>query len=229
MKKSIYYIYLAFVVFALQGCPVIPQAEISGKEKGHGYIDMGTSVMWSPVNLGATTMGEYGDYYAWGETEPKQYYSILTYKWCDGDTYSFTKYVLSKDCGAEVDSLTVLELEDDAAHVHWGGTWRLPTKEEMQELYDNCEFEYIHGDAGRGILVTAKNGNTLFFPLTYDWDDGVKWGYYWTSSLCRNTTAAYILWLTDNKNATSQMMRKIRENPRYLKASIRPVCVPKSK
>ena len=223
MKKSIYYICFAFVLFALQGCPIeIPPADNSGEENGHEYIDMGTSVMWSPVNLGATVIGEYGDYYAWGELEPKEKYSWDNYKWCIGKETQLTKYY-------EGDNRTILELEDDAAHVHWGGTWRLPTKEEMQELYDNCEFEYIHGDAGRGILVTAKNGNTLFFPLTYDWDDGVKWGYYWTSSLCRNTTAAYTLWLTDNKNATSQMMRKIRENPRHLKASIRPVCVPKSK
>ena len=85
MKKSIYYICFAFVLFALQGCPIeIPLVDNSGEENGHEYIDMGTSVMWSPVNLGATTMGEYGDYYAWGELEPKEKYNWDNYKWCRG-------------------------------------------------------------------------------------------------------------------------------------------------
>jgi hypothetical protein len=219
MKKSIYYIYLAFVVFALQGCPVIPQAEISGKEKGHGYIDMGTSVMWSPVNLGATTMGEYGDYYAWGETEPKQYYSILTYKWCDGDTYSFTKYVLSKDCGAEVDSLAVLELEDDAAHVNWGGDWRMPTSAELAELYKNCDWT----NEGNGYRVTSKiNGKSIFLAMggcmtgTSIFKPGEQ-AYYWTRNcLEHESTMAYVLYLNDQGY-------KYYTSPRYYGCFVRPV------
>lgn len=222
MKKSIYYICLIAAILCLQGCPIeIPPVDNSGEENGHEYIDMGTSVMWSPVNLGATIIGEYGDYYAWGETEPKEKYNWDNYKWCRGKETQLTKYY-------EGDNRTILELEDDAAHVKWGGTWRMPTEEEMQELIDKCNFEYKETEYGPGFLVTANNNNRMFLPLSMIWDDGVKWGYYWTSSLSTETDLSYVLWLTDDNNARYEGRYEIKKSIRYIDHNIRPVCVPKS-
>lgn len=230
MKKSIYYICLIAAILCLQGCPIeIPPVDNSGEENGHEYIDMGTSVMWSPVNLGATVIGEYGDYYAWGELETKEYYADSTYKWYDIEQKKYTKYVLNDNKGTTIDNLTTLELEDDVAHVKWGGTWRMPTEEEMQELIDKCNFEYKETEYGPGFLVTAKNNNRMFLPLSMIWDDGVKWGYYWTSSLSTETDKSYVLWLTDDNNARYEGRYEIKRSIRYIDHNIRPVCVPKSK
>lgn len=225
MKKI--FLFLLIPPIALLSCVEIPK-EISGSENGHNYVDMGTSVMWSPVNLGATVIGEYGDYYAWGELETKEYYADSTYKWYDIEQKKYTKYVLNDNKGTTIDNLTTLELEDDVAHVKWGGTWRMPTEEEMQELIDKCNFEYKETEYGPGFLVTAKNNNRMFLPLSMIWDDGVKWGYYWTSSLSTETDKSYVLWLTDDNNARYEGRYEIKKSIRYIDHNIRPVCVPKS-
>jgi hypothetical protein len=225
MKKI--FLFLLIPPIALLSCVEIPK-EISRSENGHNYVDMGTSVMWSPVNLGATVIGEYGDYYAWGELETKEYYADSTYKWYDIEQKKYTKYVLNDNKGTTIDNLTTLELEDDVAHIKWGGTWRMPTEEEMQELIDKCNFEYKETEYGPGFLVTAKNNNRMFLPLSMIWDDGVKWGYYWTSSLSTETDLSYVLWLTDDNNARYEGRYEIKRSIRYIDFNIRPVCVPKS-
>ena len=122
------------------------------------YVDLGLSVKWATFNVGARAPEYYGDYFAWGETEPKEEYSWATYKWYDGTTNNVTKY-------NKMDSLTTLEPEDDAAHVHWGGYWRMPTKEELQELIDSCQWERTTVNEVRGNTVTGPNGNSIFIPL----------------------------------------------------------------
>ena len=122
------------------------------------YVDLGLSVKWATFNVGARAPEYYGDYFAWGETEPKEEYSWATYKWCDGTKDNVTKY-------NKTDSLTTLEPEDDAAHVHWGNKWRMPTKEELQELIDSCQWERTTVNEVRGNTVTGPNGNSIFIPL----------------------------------------------------------------
>ena len=102
---------------------------------GHEYVDLGlpSGIKWATCNVGATTPEEYGDYFAWGETQPKDYYDWSTYKYCNGDEYSITKYCTRSTYGT-VDIKTTLELSDDAARVNWGGKWRMPTIEEQKEL-----------------------------------------------------------------------------------------------
>ena len=122
------------------------------------YVDLGLSVKWATFNVGATSPEDYGDYFAWGETEPKETYSWTNYKWCDGTSTNMTKY------NAE-DGKTILEPEDDAAQVHWGGNWRMPTEEEQQELIDRCSWERTNLNGVIGYKVTGPNGNSIFIPI----------------------------------------------------------------
>lgn len=156
-------------------------------------VDMGLSVKWGSFNLGATKREEYGCYYAWGETDPKSYYHMSTYRWNHSDG-GMTKYCLSSEngFGGFTDGKSVLDPEDDAAHVKLGGKWRMPTEAEMDELIATNEnpgyrwtWKTLNGHNGWEIVCLA-NGNSLFFPAV-----GFFWislhplgdGYYWTSTL----------------------------------------------
>ena len=121
-------------------------------------VDLGLSVKWANFNIGAFDPTHYGDYFAWGETEPKETYSWATYKWCDGTDANITKYNTA-------DGKTILEPEDDAAQVHWGGKWRMPTEEEQQELIDRCSWERTNLNGVIGYKVTGPNGNSIFIPI----------------------------------------------------------------
>lgn len=139
--------------------------ELSFTTETHAYVDLGLSVKWATCNIGASSPEEYGDYFAWGETAPKDVYVWSTYKWCNGSQNTLTKYCTNKEYGA-VDNKITLELEDDAAHVNWGGEWRMPTKEELEELHKKCTWTptKINGVSGREI--TGPNGNKLFLPYS---------------------------------------------------------------
>jgi hypothetical protein len=147
----------------------------------HEYVDLGlpSGLLWATCNVGADTPEGYGDYFAWGETVPKSVYNWDTYQHYDGS--NLTKYTGS-------DGLTTLLPEDDAAAANWGGNWRMPTKEEFQELYNNTTVTWTQQDGVNGRLFTAANGNSLFLPAAgYRWVDELYdagyWGYYWSSSL----------------------------------------------
>ena len=123
-------------------------------------VDLGLSVKWANFNVGAFHPTHCGDYFAWGETEPKETYSWATYKWCDGTDANITKY-------NSTDGKTILEPADDAAQVHWGGNWRMPTKEEIEELIDNCTWSESIQNGVKGYVVTSKHtGNSIFFPYS---------------------------------------------------------------
>ena len=167
-------------------------------------VDLGLSVKWASFNLGASKPEEYGDYYAWGETEP--YYSSLeplvwkegkdagydwpSYKWCKGSNKSMTKYCddLSYGYNGFTDTKTVLDPEDDAAIVNLGTSWRMPTGVEWTELRENSTWTWTTQNGVNGYLVTASNGNSIFLPAagrgngTHLYSVG-SLGYYWSSSL----------------------------------------------
>ncbi|MBP3353720.1 MAG: hypothetical protein J6L02_03610 [Bacteroidales bacterium] len=157
---------------------------------GHAYVDLGLSVKWATCNVGATSPEEYGDYFAWGETTPKTTYDWSTYKYCNGTYDSMTKYCIDSEYGT-VDNKTTLELSDDAAHVNWGGSWRMPTKAEQDELRntDNCIWTWTTQNGVNGYKVTSnKNGNSIFLPAAGCRDSSDlyyagSYGYYWSSSL----------------------------------------------
>ena len=154
---------------------------------GYEYVDLGLSVKWATCNVGASSPEEFGGYYAWGEIEEKENYSWNTYKWCNGSYDTQTKYCTSSSYGT-VDNKTVLDPEDDVAHVKWGGTWRMPTLEEQIELLYNCTWSWTTQNGVNGYKVTGPNGNSIFLPAAgYRNGEGAYYrgsaGYYWSSSL----------------------------------------------
>lgn len=172
-------------------------------------VDLGLSVKWASFNLGASSPEGYGDYYAWGETEPYYLpghaydgpfcdwkdgksagYNWDSYKWCNGWSSTLTKYNTSSSYGT-VDNKTVLEPKDDVAHVKLGGKWRMPTDAEWTELREKCTSTWTtnyNGTGVKGRIVTATNGNSIFLPAagrrysTNLYNAG-SYGYYWSSSL----------------------------------------------
>ena len=152
-------------------------------------IDLGlpSGIKWASCNVGATAPEEYGGYYAWGETEEKSNYSWSTYKYCNGSETSMTKYCTDSDYGI-IDNKTTLELNDDVAHVKWGGSWRMPTFAEQNELHAKCTWVRTTLNGVNGYRVTGPNGNSIFLPAAgYRTGSGVshQWseGLYWSSSL----------------------------------------------
>jgi hypothetical protein len=196
--------------------------EPENSANGHAYVDLGLSVKWATMNVGATSPEEYGDYFAWGETEPKSEYNWGTYKWCDGDYYNMTKYCISSDFGI-VDNKTKLEPEDDAATVNWGGAWRMPTKEEQGELITECNWTLDTMNGVYGYTVTGPNGNSIFLPISgYFSDTNIEDigynGTYWGSELKSDySSQAYVIDIYNDGDIS------LFTNSRYYGLSIRPV------
>ena len=194
----------------------------TGTANGHGYVDLGLSVKWATCNVGANKPEDYGDHFAWGETEPKTTYDFSTYKWCNGSYNTLTKYNTTISFGV-VDNKTILEPSDDAATVNWGagtgGTWRMPTYEEMTELRTECTWTWTAQNGVEGYIVTSqKNGNSIFLPAAGHTSLTDHHGFYWTSSLCTNyTPIAY------NVAFHPDYIEMIEKYYRFMGFSVRPV------
>ena len=141
----------------------------------HEYVDLGlpSGTLWATCNIGANSPEEYGDYFAWGETEGynsgKTYFDWGTYKWCKGSNTTMTKYCNNGNWGSEgfTDELTELELEDDAAYVNWGPAWCMPSIDQFDELISssNTTTEWTTENGVNGRKITSKtNGNSIFLP-----------------------------------------------------------------
>ena len=192
----------------------------------HEYVDLGLSVKWATCNVGATKPEEYGDYFAWGETDPKEVYDWSTYKWCNGSETTLTKYCTDDSYGT-VDNKTQLELSDDAAHVNWGGSWRMPTDAELTELREQCTWTGTTQNGVYGYKVTSKKSGytnkSIFLPAAGDRDasslrNAGSGGCYWSSSLCTDVSSA--AWYVDF--IPSHVLRRVIL--RYHGFSVRPVC-----
>ena len=148
-------------------------------------VDLGLSVYWATCNIGAASPEEYGDYYAWGETETKSNYSWGTYLWCNGSYNTLSKYNNYSSYGF-VDNLVQLQPDDDVAHVKLGGNWRIPTNEECEELTYQCTWNWTSQNGVSGYRVTGSTGNSIFIPAagyrngTILSNVGVR-GDYWSS------------------------------------------------
>ena len=185
---------------------------------GYGFVDLGlpSGIRWATCNIGADSPSGFGGAYAWGETTTKTDFSWETYGLCEGTSSSFTKYVIKASHGAVVDNKTVLESEDDAAFVNWGGSWRMPTIAEYQELQDNCTSEATTLNGVSGYVFTGPNGNSIFMPMN---DTGG--GSFWTSSLLSdNDQIAWIFHI--NTGLVSTEMQSYR----YTGLSVRAVLAP---
>ena len=159
------------------------------------FVELGlpSGLLWATCNVGADSPEDYGDYFAWGETQPKSVYNWDTYIYgyfYDFETGYLTKYNTNSNYGS-VDNLTTLLPEDDAATANWGADWRMPTKEEWEELNNNTVCTWTVRNGVNGWLFSSSNGNSLFLPA-----NGIRWGSelydvgnmgsYWTSSLYSN-------------------------------------------
>ena len=142
----------------------------------HEYVDLGlpSGTLWATTNLGADAPEEYGFYYAWGETEPKDAYNWPTYKWMTegySDWTGINKYTFDDGQHSAIwydesgnfigDGVTELLPEDDAATVNWGSQWQMPSIAQFQELIDNTTAEYKELNGVRGRLHTGTNGNSI--------------------------------------------------------------------
>ena len=202
-------------VTAKDGSGVFAECSVSvyRKDTPAGAVDLGlpSGIKWAASNLSESGLcanpWDYGDYYAWGETEP--YYSSQnplawksgktegykwpSYKWCKGSYDTLTKYCNKSSYGYNgfTDTKTTLEADDDAARTKLGGKWRMPTYEEWGELIDKCTWKWVDNYNVTGVngrLVTGPNGNSIFLPAAGDrcgallYNAG-SYGGYWSSSL----------------------------------------------
>lgn len=147
-------------------------SEPDGYIKDHGYVDLGlpSGIKWATCNVGASSPSDYGSYFAWGETSTKSEYT-------SGNSKTFNRNFgdISGD------------LNYDAARANWGGSWRLPTKAECQELVDKCKWTWTTNGGHNGYKVTGPNGSSIFLPAA-GWrygtslDDVGTLGSYWSST-----------------------------------------------
>ena len=169
---------------------------------GHEAVDLGLSVKWATCNVGSYTPEGCGEYYAWGETETKSDYSWETYKWCEGTAKTLTKYCTDDEYG-KVDNRIVLTSSDDVATVKWGKKWRIPTKEEIEELIDECMWTMTTQNGMNGFLVVGPSGKSIFLPAA-----GCRYGTglngrgfdggYWSATLHEHYSYdAYCLYFND--------------------------------
>ncbi|MBO5263155.1 MAG: hypothetical protein J6B18_02725 [Bacteroidaceae bacterium] len=187
-------------------------------------IDLGLSVKWASCNVGATQPWEYGGYYAWGETEEKSNYSWDTYKYCNDSYISMTKYCTSSSYGT-VDNKTTLEPEDDVATVKRGGSWRMPTRAEQDELRKNCTWTWTTLNGVNGCRVTGPNGNSIFLPAAGSCGSAGVYGRgdlgsYWSSSLPSSYSSSFSAFSSGFDCASVDWFGYDRCDGR----SVRPVC-----
>lgn len=194
----------------------------SGESDGHEYTDLGLSVMWATMNVGAAKASESGIYVAWGELEPKESYSWKNYSWGDGNGPKFNKYVMDAKSSVEgdIDGICKLEPQDDAAMHYWGGSWRMPTDEEVTELREKCKWTWVVCDGVQGYCVTGPNGNTIYLPASgYYKDDCITLnglnGCFWTSTLSgRVSSNSYELLIFNGSYIRGSSFRYYGENIR---------------
>ena len=146
-----------------------------GNDDEHEAMDMGLSVKWATCNVGADSPFEAGDYYSWSETEVKDIYNSGTY---------VGTYELENISGTAY----------DVAHVKWKGDWRMPTMEEIKELYQKCSREWVTENGVLGERITAANGNSIFIPVVGRMTSDVLEGdnsaiYLWSGNYAAYKTA----------------------------------------
>ncbi len=213
--------------------PVSIDLSSNGAASDHYYVDLGlpSGTKWATCNVGAVKPTETGNYFAWGETKPKEVYGWKTYKWCtvnkDEENYDIFKYAKSINNYTPNDQKKVLEAKDDAATANWGNSWRTPTNEEFEELLTGCNWEWVANINGTGVAgevgTSIANGATIFFPATGIYNDDHiggdgTFGNYWASTLHENMSyTAYFFTFNDNN------LLNILFNERYHGRNVRAV------
>ena len=196
MKKILTFLFISVFIFNINA---------QNKINGHEYVDLGLSVKWATCNVGASRPHHYGNYYAWGETSTKREYASYN----------------SRHFGHMMRDLSY-HPNCDVAHTNWGGSWRLPSRMEMEELKNKCTWKWITQNGVNGYKVMGPNGNSIFLPAaggcegSSPYDVG-ECGYYWSSWPGTNFTdyGFYLGFRSD--------VRKLNLSPRYVGFRVRPV------
>lgn len=134
-------------------------SEPDGYINGHGYVDLGlpSGLKWATCNLGASTPSDYGNYYAWGETSTKSSFN-------ENNSLTFGKTTSELESSGIINSEGNLTMTHDASRINWGSTWRMPTKENYEELINNCKWTRTIVNGKRGYLLVGPNKKTIFLP-----------------------------------------------------------------
>jgi len=216
---------------ATDGSGVKAECQVSVKQLDTmEYVDLGlpSGTLWATCNIGASSPEDYGDYFAWGETQPKDEYTWSNYKYCKGSYNTMTRYCFQSDYGYNgfTDTLTELLPEDDAATANLGNDWQMPSIDQIMELY-NSEYTtttWTTQNGKNGKLVTSKsNGKSIFLPAAgyrnnTSLNNTGNNGYYWSRSLPPNYSIyAYgptfssdnILWATSSR-CSGYVVRPVR-------------------
>ena len=175
---------------------------------GHEFVDLGLSVKWATCNVGAEKPENNGGYYAWGEIRSKVLYTWKNYRFrASGNSSSdikFSKYdgdVYSAILHKKVNKIT-LDKADDVANQEWGGDWRMPSKEEIEELVWNCDWAWTKLNGVDGIRITSKvegyTDRSIFIPAAGYKNDSKQIqtgeaGYIWSSTNSENKNRSYVL------------------------------------
>lgn len=182
------------VLIFLATCASVFNIHAQNEINGHEYVDLGLSVKWATRNVGAYLENPKGDYYAWGEIKDIYYYTN------NSRTYhgKIDMTAEQKNCctdGKRMGNITG-KANYDVARARWGGSWRIPTKEEMTELVIKCNWTWTTQNDKKGIKikgykVTGPNGNSIFLPVggfrPDEWNEcGYETGYYWSSTPLEN-------------------------------------------
>ena len=193
----------------------------SGTINGRGYVDLGlpSGTLWAVTNIGADNPEDYGLYFAWGETtgytqdtSDGHSFNWASYKYCKGSSTTLTKYCYKSSYGYNgfTDTLTELEPEDDAAYVNWGSNWRMPSLDQIKELYNSSytttTWTTLNGVSGRKI-TSKSNGNSLFLPAAGRREGSNRRetgssGFYW-SRTPDTTDSAYNLYFNSGSVYTT--------------------------
>ena len=149
---------------------------------GHEYVDLGLSVKWATCNVGANAPHEYGDYFAWGETATKREYTEENCKTIEIRKRLFVDKTIDKR-----------ENFKDTARANWGGSWRMPTKAEMEELKNRCTWTWTSQSGVKGYKVTGPNGNSIFLSAAGSCYGSSRYGVgelcnYWSSTPDESST-----------------------------------------
>lgn len=194
MKNPVLCLLFAMMVVAACGKGTDPK----NATPPEGAVNLGLSVFWATCNIGANDPAEYGDFFAWGELEPKTEYTWENYRFRkegnSDQTLVITKYNSIESHGP-VDGKSALEPEDDVAHVRLGGKWRIPTAAEFKELIDSCDWTWTNRKGIIGYNVKSRvNGKSIFLPSTgYIFQEGLHGeeygGYYWMANTHATTSS----------------------------------------
>ncbi len=208
--------------------------DVTGEIDGHNYVDLGlpSGTLWATEDLTVLESGAQSPFFSWGETASKQMFSYMNYRYATAKD-SLTKYVCDEKYAANkmTDNIKMLLAYDDAANMNWGGRWFMPSREELEELCDNCTFEYVYDKDSVCYVVgiSKRNGKNIVFPtpgamqqdkLLYA-NNGV---FVWSCELADNNTYAWGLSIQKDMK-TQEVTAYIKDGMRILGHSVRP-CLP---